>query len=171
MYSLYLLLRAFLRLGTMGTFTLFDVATLWEADGTGLLVPANAITAILTTSSQALTSSTIQVYADFTAELTTSGGYTAGGVALTGATLTRSGGTTTLTYTGPVPLWTASGGGIGVWRYWCVYVNATLNTHVKPAIGFALGDGTNIDVPATASPNTIGVLPGVSGLIAITHSP
>jgi hypothetical protein len=52
-----------------------------------------------------------------------------------------------------------------------VYVNATLNTHVKPVVGFVLGDGTNIDVPATTAPNTISVTPGGSGLIAITHSP
>ena len=96
----------------MGTFTFFDVATLWEADGTGLIVPSNTFNMILTTSTQALTSSTIQVYADFTAELTTTGGYTLGGVALTGASLTRSGGTTTFTFTGPSPDWTASGGGI-----------------------------------------------------------
>ena len=155
----------------MGTFTFFDVATLWEADGTGLIVPSNTFNMILTTSTQALTSSTIQVYADFTAELTTTGGYTLGGVALTGASLTRSGGTTTFTFTGPSPDWTASGGGIAAWRYWAVYVNATLNGHVKPAVGFALGDGTNIDVPATAAPNTITVIPGGSGLFTITHSP
>ena len=155
----------------MGTFTLFDTATLWEADGTGLLVATNTFKGILTTSTQTLTSSTIQVYADFTAELTTTGGYTAGGATLTGVSLTRSGGTTTFTFTGPVPIWTASGGGIAAWRYFAVYVSGTLNGHVNPAVGFALGDGTNIDVPATAAPNTIAVAGGGSGVFTITHSP
>jgi len=155
----------------MGTFTLFDVATLWEADGTGLLVASNTFKMILTTSTQALTSSTIQVYADFTNELTTTGGYTAGGATLTGVTITRSGGTTTFTFTGPSPDWTASGGGIAAWRYMAIYVSGTLNGHVNPAVGFVLGDGTNVDVPATAAPNTITILPGGTGLFTITHSP
>lgn len=155
----------------MGTFTLFDTATLWEADGTGLLVASNTFKMILTTSTQALTSSTIQVYADFTAELTTSGGYTAGGVTLTGVSITRSGATTTFTFTGPSPDWTASGGGIPAWRYAAVYVSGTLNGHVNPAVGFVLGDGTNIDVPATSAPNTITITPSGSGLFTITHSP
>ena len=153
----------------MGTFTLFDSATLWEADGTGLLVASNTFTGILTTSAQTITSSVGTLYSDLTAELTTAGGYTAGGVALTGVTLTRSVATTTFLFTGPSPTWTSSSS-IPVWRWFVVYVNATINGHVKPLVGFALGDATNIDVPATSSPNTITITAPTS-LFTITHSP
>lgn len=153
----------------MGTFTLFDTATLWEADGTGLLVAANSFKGILTTSAQTLTSSVGTVYADLTAELTTAGGYTAGGVVLTGVSISISGATTTFLFTGPSPSWTSSSS-IPAWRWFVVYVNATLNGHVKPLVGFALGDGTNIDVPATSSPNTITITAPTS-LFTITHSP
>lgn len=156
---------------TMGTFTLFDTVTLWEADGTDLLKASNAFQAVLSTSAQALTSAGQSVYGDLTNELAAGNGYTVGGVVLTGVAITRAAGTTTFTYTGPVPLWTASGSGIPAWRYLSIYVNATLNGHVKPLVGFVLGDSTPADVPLTASPNTIGCIPGGSGLIAITHSP
>lgn len=155
----------------MGTFTLFDTATLWEADGTGLLVAANSFNMILVGSAESITSSSDSVYADIANEVANGQGYTTGGVALTGVSITRSGGTTTFTFTGPSPSWTASGTGIPAWRWAVIYVNATINTHVKPLVGFALGDSTPADVPLTASGNTITILPGGSGLIAITHSP
>jgi len=155
----------------MGNFTLFDTVTLWEADGTDLLKASNTFKMVLTTSAQSLTAAGQSVYADLTAELTTGNGYTAGGVTLTGVTLTRSGGTTTFNFTGPSPDWTASGGNIAAWRWAVIYVSGTLNGHVNPLVGFVLGDATPADVPATVPPNTIQILPGGSGLIAITHSP
>jgi hypothetical protein len=154
-----------------GTFTLFDSATLWEADGTGLFLPANPFALILATSAQVLTSAGQSLYADLTAELPTAGGYTAGGVALTGVTLTRAGAVTTFTFTGPTPKWTASGPGIAGWRYLAVYVAATLNGHVNPLVGYALGDAAPADVPATAAGQPLDVTANPSGLFTITHSP
>lgn len=154
-----------------GPFTFFDTAVLWEADGSGLLVPTNAFTLALCSSAQALTAAGQSVYADLTAELATGNGYTLGGVLLTGVTLARTGGTAKFTATGPTPSWTASGTGIPAWRYGVLYVNATLNGHVKPLVGFFLGDSTPADVPLTAAPNTIQFTPNASGIGTITHSP
>jgi hypothetical protein len=155
----------------MGTFTLFDTVTLWEADGTDILKAANTFNMVLVTVTQTITSAAQSLYGDLTNELTTGNGYTLGGVTLTGVTITRSVGTTTFNFTGPSPSWTASSSGIPAWRWAIIYVNATINGHAKPLVGFVLGDATPADVPLTAAPNTITILPGGSGLIAITHSP
>ena len=155
---------------TMGTFTCIDQTTLWEADGTDLLKASNAFQVVLCTSAEALTASSLTngLYSDLAHEVANGNGYTTGGVVLTGVTLTRSGGTTSLAWTGPSPLWTASGSGIPAWRWIVLYVNATLNGHVKPVVGFALGDSTPADVPLTPSGSTI----AVNGTaINITHSP
>ena len=154
-----------------GTFTLFDTATLWEADGSGLVVASNTFKMVLTTSTQALTSAGQSIYGDLTNELATANGYTAGGVTLTGVTLTRSVGTTTFTYTGPTPKWTASGGSIPAWRYVVIYASGTLNGHVNPLVCFALGDSTPADVPATTNGNTLDIQASGSGVFTITHSP
>ena len=155
----------------MGTFTLFDTVTLWEADGTGILQAANPFSMILDQSADALTSSSASLYSNIAHELTTGNGYTVGGVSLTGVSITRAGAVTTFTWLGPNPDWSASGGGIPAWRWMVIYVNATLNGHVNPLVGFCLGDGTNIDVPLTPSGTTISILPTGSGLITITHTP
>jgi uncharacterized membrane protein YdcZ (DUF606 family) len=150
----------------MGTFTAFDTTTLWEADPTALLVATNAFKGILTTSAQALSASGQSLYGDLTAELTTANGYTVGGVALTGVTLTRSGGTTSFAFTGPTPLWTASGGNL-VSRYFVIYVNTTLNSHIKPLVGFCLMDSGAADI--TVSPPGTITINGTA--LQITHTP
>ena len=155
---------------SMGTFTVFDTATLWEADGTGLLVASNTFKMILDQSSDALNSSSVQLYSGINFEVPNGNGYTTGGVTLTGVTLTRSGGTTTFNWTGPSPAWTSSGAGIPAWRWIVVYASGTLNGHVNPLVGFCLGNVLNVDVPATASGATIAIVPS-TGVIQITHSP
>lgn len=153
----------------MGTFTLFDTVTLWAADGTDILKASNTFKMGLTASTESLTSSSASLYADLLHELGTGNGYTAGGVTLTGVSITRSGGTTTFTYTGPTPKWTANGTGIPAWRWAFIYVLGTINTHVDPLVGFVLGDATPADVPLTTSGNTIDIT--TSSLITITHTP
>ena len=58
-------------------------------------------------------------------ELTTSNGYTAGGVALTIASHTLTGGTYNLTLTIPSPTWTSSTGSMGPFRYVILYDSTT----------------------------------------------
>lgn len=153
----------------MGTFTLFDTATLYVGDGTDLLKAANTFKMVLCASTESLTSSSAALYGDLAHEIANGQGYTTGGVTLTGVTITRSGGTTTWAYTGPTPKWTASGTGIPAWRWAVVYVSGTINTHASPLIGFVLGDSTPADVPLTTSGNTIDITS--TGLITITHTP
>jgi hypothetical protein len=165
---LFNLLKKYFSLGVMGTFTAFDTATLWEADGTDLMKASNAFQMALIQSGASLTASGFQVYGDLTNEVANGQGYLTGGVVLTGVTITRSGGTTTFGFTGPNPSWTATGTGIPAWRWMVIYVNATLNGHVKPLLGFELGDATPADVPLTPAASTI----FISGnQLTITHSP
>src|SRR5208282_4072523 len=143
----------------MGTFTVFDTVTLWEADGTDILKASNTFKMILDLSADALTSSSASLYSNIANEVANGNGYTTGGVTLTGVSITRSGAVTTFTWTGPNPDWTASGSGIPAWRWMVVYVSGTINGHVSPLVGFCLGDGTNIDVPLTPSGTPITILP------------
>ena len=63
-----------------------------------------------------------------TDDLTTGNGYTAGGNAASTTSATQSGGTYSLTLANPAT-WTASGAGIGPFRY-AVLVDSTTNTPV-----------------------------------------
>lgn len=107
--------------------------------------------------------STDEVFADVTNELTTANGYTAGGIALSGVSLTQTSGTVKFTCTAPV--WTASGGSIAAWRRGVVYYSGTLNSKVNPIVGHFLGDSTPLDIPATTVGNTLTVTPNASGIL------
>ena len=155
----------------MGTFTLFDTVTLWEADGTDLLKASNSFQMILDQSGDNLISSAYSLYGQLTHEVPNGNGYTTGGVALTGVSITRSGAVTTFTWTGPSPDWTSTGTGIPAWRWIVVFALGTLNGHTNPLVGFCLGNGLNVDVPLTTPGIAISILPGAAGLIQITHSP
>jgi len=107
----------------------------------------------------------IEVWGDVSAnEIANGGGYTTGGVALTGVSLTQSGGT--VKFTSGAAQWTATGSGIAAWRRGVIYYAGTLNGKVNPIVGHFLGDATPADIPATAAPNTLTVTPNAAGLFS-----
>src|SRR5690349_16871944 len=73
------------------------------------------------------------IYATLTNELANGSGYTTGGAAITSNAATFSGGTATFDCDDVT--WTASGGSL-TFRYAVIYVNATVNTIVKPLLCF-----------------------------------
>jgi len=88
-------------------------------------------------------------------EIAAANGYSAGGIALASpvfAAITKG-----FKFSSANPAWTASGGSIAAWRYGVFYVNATVNSVVKPLIGYFLGDATPADVPATTDTNVLTV--------------
>lgn len=152
-------------------FKWYDRATLYMPNGTyeagspQISVAAQPLTIALLTSTYTFAASH-NVFADLTNELTTTGGYTAGGLALTSLSLAQA--TTVSNLTATTATWTASGGGIAAWRYAVVYVNATVNAIVKPLL-FAL-DNNGSDVPATVAPNTLSVTWNATGIFQVSHS-
>lgn len=123
--------------------------------------------AVLITSAFTPNNATNELYATISGnELATGNGYTAGGVALTGVTLTNTAGV--ITFTSSPFVWTASGSGIPAWRYCYVYYIGTLNGKVNPLICYFIGDSAPADIPLTTSPNTITASPNVAGIISAT---
>jgi hypothetical protein len=106
------------------------------------------------------------IYANLTNELTTVGGYTAGGLAMTTLALTQAGIATN--FTADNPSWTASGAGIAAFRYAVVYINATIGGIVKPLLFAA--DNNGVDVPATVAPNPLTVTWNATGVFQVGHS-
>lgn len=108
-------------------FTIFNLAKPKLLNGT-LDLDANAFKVALTTTSQALDatfagSSGDCRYADLTAELPTANGYTAGGQALSGVSLTRS--TGTVTFDAADISWTLTGS--ITFRYGVIYASGVTN--------------------------------------------
>jgi len=66
--------------------------------------------------------------------------------------------------------WTASGSNIVAWRKALFYFSATVEGVTNPVIGYFLGDGTNIDVPATTDGNTLTLTPAAGGWFDLTHA-
>lgn len=104
------------------------------------------------------------LYGDLTNEVGNANGYTTGGIALTGETWTHSGGTATFDCDNVV--WTASGGSITA-RFAVIYVNATVNSIVKPLICVCLLDTTPADVTATDG-NTLTIAINASGVFTLS---
>ena len=137
----------------------------YEAGSPQISIATQPIQIALLTSTYTFSASHV-IYTDLTNELTTTGGYTAGGQAIAGLTLTQSGVVTNLT--GSTVVWTASGGGIAAFRFAVAYVNATLNSIVKPLLWCI--DNNGADVPATTAPNTLSYVPNATGLFQVAHS-
>jgi hypothetical protein len=152
-------------------FKWYDRACLYALNGTyeagspQISLAAQPITVALLTSTYTF-AATHNVYGDLTNELTTTGGYTAGGAAVGGLAYTQS--STVSNLTGNSVVWTASGGGIAAFRYAAIYINATLNGVTKPLI--ALIDNNGADVPATTAPNTLSVVWNATGILQQAHS-
>ena len=146
-------------------FTISDKARLNYLSATNLLGanPAN-FKLSLHASGWTPNVSTAEVKADATNELSTGNGYTSGGVALTGVTLTQTG--ATVKFTSSPAVWTASGGSIPAWRTAVAYYNGTLNGKVNPIVGWFVGDNTPADIPATTDGNTLTVTMNANGIVA-----
>lgn len=134
---------------------------------TDLLNPANTFKLALVTS--ALTPNDgdagNEVWGDVSAnEIAAGNGYTAGGIALSGVSLTQAGGT--VKFNSGAAQWTATGGSIPAWHYGYIYAVGTFNGKVNPIVGHFLGDSTPADIPATTAGNTLTVTPNAAGLLA-----
>lgn len=149
-----------------GAFVFPDLARLNFFSATNLLGANTANFKIaLVTSAWTPNNSTNEVWADVSAnEIAAGNGYTAGGGALTGVSLTQTSGT--VKFTSSAFVWTASGGSIPAWRRGVVYYSGTLNGKVNPIVGHFLGDNTPADVPATTAGNTLTVTPNASGILS-----
>lgn len=149
-----------------GKFKLYEFAKKYIGDGThDLDDTTNWKGALFLSAGNANTLSVgTGVYGDLTNEHANANGYTTGGVALTGITWTRSGGTMTFDFADPT--WTAAGGSITA-RYFVVYRNATVNTIVKPLLCVTLLDTAPADVTATDT-NTFTVVINASGAFTLS---
>lgn len=148
-----------------GAFIIPDKAKLNMVNATALL-GANAVNFKLSLHGSGWTPSngTDEVIADVTNEIANGNGYTTGGIALTGISLTQTSGT--VKFTSSAAQWTASGAGIPAWRRGVVYYSGTLNGKVNPIVAHFLGDSAPADVPLTTAGNTLTVTPAANGILA-----
>lgn len=151
-----------------GPFTLYNIATFYQGDGTFDLNAAGlSATLALFQSTSNFATATLVKYGDLTNEVANANGYTTGGVALGSVTWTQNAAVTT--FTSAAASWTASGGSI-VARAGVIYCNATLNGVVKPLIGYYLFDATPADVTALSGQPFIAA-PAATGWFTQTKSP
>ena len=150
-----------------GKWKLYEAAKEYLADGTFDLDNASLglqMALFLSTSNCDTLSVGTGVYGDLTNEHANNNGYTTGGIALTSETWTHSGGT--CTWDSDNVVWTASGGSI-VARFAVIYVNATVNSIVKPLLCVSLLDTAPANVTATDT-NTLTVAINASGYFTLS---
>jgi hypothetical protein len=114
----------------------------WSVSGT------NPLKIALVTSTYT-PASTHTVYADLTNEVSNANGYTTGGAAVASQTVESVPPGAGTDYSVGATTWTASGTGI-VARRGVLYVNATVNSVVKPLVGYFLLDAAPADVTTSA---------------------
>ena len=148
------------------TVTLYNKFAARYGDATNLLLPSGTFKITLHTDSYTF-SAAHAVYADLSNELATAYGYTAGGLALTGVTLTTVT-TNDCMFDFNDPEWTATGGNIPAWRYAVVRRVGTINTFVDPLICCILGDSAPADIAATVDNDILKIVVAAGGLIAGT---
>lgn len=141
----------------------FEMKYLW--DGT-LDLDSNSLNLALfqSTSNCNTLSVGTGVYGDLTNEVAAANGYSTGGAALTALSITQTSGTGKFTAT--LPTFTASGGNI-VFRFAVIYVNATVNTIVKPLVAVCLCDTTPADT-TILNGNSLQFVANASGIFTLT---
>jgi len=149
-----------------GKWKIYDQAKVYLADGTlDMDLTTNMKMALFLSTSNCDTLGVgTGVFGDLTNEVATAFGYTAGGIALTGETWGQVAGVAT--FDCDTVVWTASGGSI-VARFAVIYVDATVNTIVKPLIAVCLLDTTPANVTATDT-NTLTIAINESGVFTLS---
>jgi hypothetical protein len=149
-----------------GKWKVYDLAKKYLVNGTHDLDDTTnwKMALFLSTSNANTLSVGTAVYGDLTNEHANANGYTTGGAAVAGETVTDSAGTTTFDLNDVV--YTAAGGSI-VARFAVIYRNATVNSIVKPLLCVCLLDVTPADVTATTG-NTLTISINASGVFTIS---
>lgn len=118
----------------------------------------------LMTSAWVPNDATDELFGDISSnEIAGANGYSSGGFALTGVTLSLVAGN--VRFTSAQAQWTATGGSIAAWRRAALYYLGTVNGKLNPLLGHFLGDQTNIDVPATTVGNPLTITPNANGWV------
>lgn len=144
----------------VGNWTIFDRGALKLSQGV-IDLDTHSFKLILCGTSQAFTkaftgSSTDCRYSDITGELSTANGYTAGGLALSGLTLTQAG--STVTWSASDASWTLSGSLVFKWGL--IYDDTNANKDLLCFFDANDASGSST-VTASVSPLTLGLLSGI----------